>query len=186
VVIVPSGYLGNASAAMWARKTGMPISTIVLAMNANRAVADYFQSGEWKPLPTIATLANAMDVGNPSNMERVMALYPELSTMRAELRVVTVSDVEIRETIAREARAGHVYCPHTATARFARAKLAGESVILVATAHPAKFESIVEPLVGQAIPVPPELGRLLARPSSAEEIEPVLTDLRRALENGNF
>src|SRR5271154_1342259 len=73
--IIPAGNLGNAFAAVWARELGFPIDRLILAHNANRTVPDFFKTGEWRPRPSVATLASAMDVGNPSNMERIRALY---------------------------------------------------------------------------------------------------------------
>src|SRR5205823_7258682 len=94
--IVPSGNLGNALACLWARATGMPIGEVVLAHNANRAVPDYLASGAWQPRPSIATLASAMDVGDPSNMERLRALFPRLEELRTVVSACSVTDEEIR------------------------------------------------------------------------------------------
>ena len=80
--IVPSGNLGNALACLWARRMGLPIAEVVLAHNANRTVPDYLDSGDWRPRASVATLASAMDVGDPSNMERLRALYPGLAELR--------------------------------------------------------------------------------------------------------
>lgn len=174
--VVPSGNLGNSVAALWARKLGFPISGVMLAANANRAVTEYLRSGSWKPFPTVATLANAMDVGNPSNMERVLNLYPAIEDLRREVRAFSVSDAEIRETIAAR-RWGRVFCPHTATAVRAREGLPGDWIV-VATAHPAKFETIVEPLVGAKVEVPPALQAILSKPSHAVEIGAGLAELQ--------
>ena len=74
--VIPAGNLGNSVACVWARKLGLPIGRIVLAHNANRTVPDFLESGEWRPRPSVPTLASAMDVGTPSNMERLRALFP--------------------------------------------------------------------------------------------------------------
>ena len=76
--LIPSGNLGNSVACVWARKIGLPIGRIVLAHNANRAVPDFLRAGEWQPRASIPTLASAMDVGSPSNMERLRALFPDI------------------------------------------------------------------------------------------------------------
>ena len=81
--IVPSGNIGNAVGAFWAKRLGFPVREIALATNANRVVPDWFGSGEWKPRPSVKTLANAMDVGDPSNMERLFHLYPKREAMLA-------------------------------------------------------------------------------------------------------
>src|SRR6185436_1591555 len=159
--IIPSGNLGNSVACVLAKQLGLPIGRIVLAHNVNRAVPDFLQSGEWKPRPSVPTLASAMDVGTPSNMERLRALFPGIDALRSEVRAESVTDGEIQEGVAADYNQyGKVWCPHTATAAevYARMKreeqgnsLSGGRWILVATAHPAKFREIVEPLIGQRI-----------------------------------
>jgi threonine synthase len=186
--VIPSGNLGNALACLWARQMGLPIAAVVLAHNANRTVPDYLASGEWRPRPSVATLASAMDVGNPSNMERLRSLYPELPQLRAAVSAVSVSDAEIRERIRAGYPAyGQMWCPHTAAAAEAWERLpaverAGGRWVLVATAHAAKFREIVEPLIGRRVPVPESLERLFARPVQCVEIDSTLAALRAALE----
>ena len=164
--IVPSGNLGNALACLWARQLGLPIGKVILAHNANRAVPDFLASGEWRPRPSIATLASAMDVGNPSNMERLRALFPDLQELRGAVSACSVTDAEIRTRIrVGYEEYGQIWCPHTAIAaeaweRLPEEKRAGGRWVLVATAHPAKFPEIVEPLIGRAVPVPPSLAAL--------------------------
>ena len=188
--IIPSGNLGNSVACIWARQMGLPIAEVVLAHNANRTVPDFLATGEWRPRPSIATLASAMDVGNPSNMERLRALYPQIDALRAAVSACTVDDESIRARI----RSGfeqlqQIWCPHTATAAEAYERLpeqrrrAGRWV-LVATAHPAKFREIIEPLIGREVPVPESLARLFARPSAYQEIAADLASLRDALGDG--
>lgn len=180
--IVPTGNLGNAAAALWARRVGMPIREVVLATNANPAITAFTGGGEWAPRPTVNTLATAMDVGNPSNMERVLHLFGGQDAARGALRAERVTDDEIRAAIRDgAARWGEVWDPHTATAVAVRERLPGEGWIVVSTAHPAKFEAIVEPLVGREIPVPAELQALLDRPSHVTEIDPTLEAFRNAL-----
>lgn len=186
--IVPSGNLGNSLACLWARQIGLPIAEVVLAHNVNRTVPDYLASGQWRPRASIATLASAMDVGDPSNMERLRSLYPELERLRAAVSAVTVTDAEIRERIRSGYREfGQIWCPHTATAAEAWARMPQERRrsghwVLVATAHPAKFREIVEPLIGQPVPVPETLARLFARQVQYVEIPASLAALRAALQ----
>jgi threonine synthase len=187
--IIPSGNLGNAAACIWARKVGLPIRDIVLAHNANQTVTDFLHTGEWRPRPSIATLASAMDVGNPSNMERLRSLFPDLAQLRTAVSAESVDDAAIRERIRKGfERYGQIWCPHTATAaevyeRLVAGKRPGRWII-VSTAHPAKFSEIVEPLIGRKVPVPQELARLFARPTELTEIEPELASLRAALSVG--
>ncbi len=180
--IVPAGNLGNAVAAFWARASGLPVRELVLAANANRAVPEYFAAGVYRPRPTIATLANAMDVGDPSNMERLLDLFPSVTELRRGAQSFSVSDEEIARTIKlSHAHAQKIWCPHTATAVCVRARLTSPHWIVVATAHPAKFESVVEPLVGETLDVPPALAALLAKPARVTEIEPEFAALAEAL-----
>jgi len=184
--IIPTGNLGNALACIWARELGLPIGEIVLASNANLTVPEFLRTGEWRPRPSVATLASAMDVGNPSNMERLRWLFPERDRLAGRVSAQSVSDEEIRATIRRDHHElGQTWCPHTATAacvyRRLDARRAGERWVLVATAHPAKFNDIVEPLIGAAVPVPPALAALLALPARQVEIGARLEDLRTVL-----
>ena len=185
--IVPSGNLGNAVACLWARRVGLPIGEVLLAHNANRTVSDFLASGAWHPRPSIATLASAMDVGDPSNMERLRALYPQLEDLRGAVSACSVSDEEIRARIRSGFRDyGQMWCPHTATAaeaweRLSPARRRERRWVLVSTAHAAKFREIVEPLVGREVPVPETLARLFARPAQSVEIDATLTALRQVL-----
>ncbi|NJD31518.1 MAG: threonine synthase [Gammaproteobacteria bacterium] len=187
--IIPTGNLGNALACVWTREMGLPIGEIVLASNANVTVPEYLRTGEWRPRPSVATLASAMDVGNPSNMERLRWLFPDVGQLRGRLTAQSVSDDEIRDTIRRDYSAlGQTWCPHTATAACVYGRLgarrADERWVLVATAHPAKFNDIVEPLIGADVPVPRALAELLALPSVQTEIGPTLEELRTVLRGG--
>jgi threonine synthase len=188
--VVPSGNLGNSVAGLWAKRLGMPIGELVLAHNANRTVPDLLLTGTFEPRPSIATLASAMDVGNPSNLERLRALYPDLQELRATISADSVSDEQIRARIRRGFEDyGQVWCPHTATAAevYARLSPARQRTgrwVLAATAHPAKFREIVEPLIGRHVPVPESLARLFELPSRAVDIAADAAALRAALAEG--
>src|ERR1044072_2323534 len=120
-LIVPTGNLGNAVAAFWARAAGLPVREIALATNANRAVPDYFSSGAWAARPTVRTLANAMDVGNPSNIERLLDLHPDFDELKSFARAFTVSDEEIERAIEEEfERHGRVFDPYMAAGVWVR------------------------------------------------------------------
>ncbi len=186
--IVPSGNLGNAVACLWARRMGLPIGDIVLAHNANRGVPDYLASGDWRPRASLATLASAMDVGNPSNLERLRALFPQFTELQAAVSAYSVSDAQIRARIRiGYEQYGQIWCPHTATAaetweRLPAALRAARRWVLVATAHPAKFPEIVEPLIGRPVAVPPSLAALYARASESTEVDANLSALRALFE----
>jgi threonine synthase len=182
--IIPSGNLGNAAACLWARRMGLPIDRIVLAHNANRTVPEFLETGVLQPRASVATLASAMDVGNPSNLERLRNLFPGLQ-LAGEVSAWSISDEAIKARIrADHAAYGTTWCPHTATAaevyaRLPEAERAGGHWVIVGTAHAAKFREIVEPLIGP-VAVPPNLQHLYDLPSRFSEIEPTLSELRRA------
>ena len=180
-LIIPSGNLGNATAALWAKQLRFPIRKVYFAHNGNRAVTDYFQTGEWKPRATVSTLANAMDVGSASNFERVRHLYSELEDLRVDASAFSTSDEQIAMTLKMAGE--EIWCPHTAAAIHVRNQHAQGDWIVVATAHPAKFDTVLEPLLGVKIPVPVSLERLLALPSKKTEIRASLEELRLAIIN---
>jgi threonine synthase len=164
---------------------GFPIDRIVLAHNANATVPEFLRTGALAPRASVATLASAMDVGSPSNLERLLNLYPDAKALGEQVSAWTVSDEAIKSRIRIDhATYGEIWCPHTATAAQVHASLPeaeklNHHWVIVSTAHPAKFREIVEPLVG-TVPVPDNLQRLYDLPSVFSEIDPNLSDLRRA------
>jgi len=185
--VVPSGNLGNVVACLWARAMGLPVGPVLLAHNANRTVPHFLETGSWQPRPSVATLASAMDVGNPSNMERLQWMHPAWHDLAEQVVAHSVSDEEIRARIHDDfRRTGACWCPHTATAaevyaRLPEAERRARDWVLVATAHPAKFNEIVEPLIGREVPVPPPLAALLDLPSRCLEVGSDLGSLKSAL-----
>jgi len=188
--IVPSGNIGNATACLFAKRAGLPIGEIVLATNANRTVGDFLQTGDYQPRQSVATIANAMDVGNPSNMERLRTIFPGIDTLREQVTADSVTDDQIRTRIKTDLQTLHqVWCPHTAVSaevydRIARSggARAAKQWVIVATAHPAKFNDIVEPLIGRQVPVPDALAKLLSLPKQERAIAPTLDSLRSQLQ----
>jgi len=187
--IVPTGNLGNGVACVWARAMGLPIREVVFAINANRTIAEFLATGQWQPRPSQATLASAMDVGNPSNMERLRDLLPELGSLREAVEAYPVDDDAIRSQIAKDyQRYGEIWDPHTATGfwvydHLPAARKAAKPWIVSATAHPAKFEGVVEPLIGHEVAVPASLRALLERPTSYVALAPKLGELAKELDN---
>jgi threonine synthase len=175
---IPSGNLGHATACAWARAIGFPIGDIVLAHNANRTMPDYLETGVWRPRPSVATLASAMDVGAPSNAERLMAMFAGAALAQA-VRAASIDDAAISARIAAGfAEHGQIWCPHTAAAAEAHARLGGAgSWAIVATAHAAKFRETVEPAIGREIALPPSLAALMQRSSEKTDIAPDLSEL---------
>jgi threonine synthase len=165
---VPSGNFGNLCAGLLARRLGLPLGALALATNANTTVPEYLAGGEYRPRPTVATLSNAMDVGAPSNWERIAWLAGgDIARLRAELRWGSVDDAGTRTEIARLAAVGYAVDPHGAVASAVLRKLLapGESGLFLATAHPAKFD-----VTAENVPLPPSLAAAMARPLLAEPL----------------
>ena len=185
--IIPSGNLGNSLACLWARHVGAPIGEVVLATNANQAVTEYLRTGEWAPRESVATLASAMDVGNPSNMERLRALHPDFEELQSQIGASSVDDIEIRGTIRRDAHElDQLWCPHTATAAKVFRRLLARGArghwVIVATAHPAKFNEVVAQQTGREPPIPASLAKLLTLPRQETDLAPTLQALRAEMQ----
>ncbi|HNV83796.1 MAG TPA: threonine synthase, partial [Arenimonas sp.] len=136
---------------------------------------------------SVSTLANAMDVGAPSNLERLRFLYPDKKIHQAIVKVESVGDDEIRRAIPVTLdKYGEIVCPHTACGMVALERLRDtgdqRDWCVVATAHPAKFETVVEPLIQQSITVPEPLQKLLDRPAHADLLQPEPEALKSTLE----
>jgi threonine synthase len=172
---VPSGNFGNLTAGLYAMKMGAPIRQFIAATNINKTVPDYLASGEYQARTSQATISNAMDVGAPSNFER-MAAHWAWEEMRQIILGVSVSDEEARETIVRVYNeAGYFLDPHSAVGWKGVDKLRAEHKIaegpigVLSTAHPAKFSETVEPLVG-LVPVPAALAGAMKRSVESQTI----------------
>jgi threonine synthase len=180
--IIPTGNLGNATAAYWAKQMGFPIREIVLATNANTTIPDYLQTGNYQPRASISTLANAMDVGNPSNFERLSFLFKPYESFKKNVSAISVDDEAIQKTIqAIYQETQMIICPHTATACFARKALSEEPWIVVATADPCKFDTVIEPLIHTQVPVAPALQALLHKPTHVQVIDKTLEAIQAAI-----
>jgi threonine synthase len=160
VFSVPSGNLGNLTAGVLAARMGLPVSRFVAATNANDVLPEYLESGRFRARPSIPTLSNAMDVGDPSNFARLAAIYrASAAAMAGEIAGARVSEDETRAAIrAAHRRSGVVLDPHAAVAysaavRFRDALDVPAPVIVLATAHPAKFADVIREELG----VEPEL-----------------------------
>jgi threonine synthase len=170
LVSVPSGNFGNLTAGLIAKRLGLPIARFVAATNVNDAVPEYLRYGRYTPRPSLRTVANAMDVGAPSNLERMQALYRhDLDALRRDVIGFAYDDRRILSAIADVHRThGYLLDPHSAVAWLALQDAQGTDHetrgVFVATAHPAKFREVVEPAIGQPVPLPPALADALARP----------------------
>ncbi|MDR1929879.1 MAG: threonine synthase [Treponema sp.] len=184
---VPCGNFGNLTAGLYARAMGAPIADFIAATNINKTIPDYLESGEYKTRPSRPTISNAMDVGAPSNFERMSAHW-SYEEMRGMIRGCSVSDDETRGTIAAVRRDfGYYLDPHGAVGWTAAEKLAGAGgrkagaegpwPVVLATAHPAKFAETVESLTGP-VPVPESIRRAMVRRADAKTIPAELDALR--------
>ena len=179
VVCVPSGNFGNLCAGLLARRLGLPLGGLALATNANTTVPDYLDGGAWRPRPSLATLSNAMDVGAPSNWERIAWLHgDDREALRAALRWGSLDDDGTRREIARLAALGYAVDPHGAVASAVLRRLLrpGERGLFLGTAHPAKFE-----VSGAAVPPPPPPAAAPRRPLPPEPLPATEAALHAAL-----
>ena len=167
----PSGNFGNLTAGLMARRLGLPAAGFVAATNVNDVVPEYLESGAFRPRPSLPTISNAMDVGNPSNFDRILALYrDDPDRLRSDVVGSVHDDAETRRCIVDVyARTGYVLDPHSAVGYLGlgagRRRWPESTPIVLATAHPAKFREVVEPAIGTEVPLPRRLAeRLEAEP----------------------
>jgi threonine synthase len=172
VFSTPSGNFGNLTAGLMAKRAGLPIARFVAATNVNDVVPAYLETGRFEPRASLATLSNAMDVGHPSNFERMLWLYGrDLDAMRRDVTGCRFTDDDVRATIKRvyEDR-GYLLDPHSAIAYMGLAgrsgldRAEGRTGVFLSTAHPAKFAEIVEPIIGRAVEKPAALAAALNGP----------------------
>ncbi len=188
VFSVPSGNFGNLTAGVLAWSWGLPVSAFLAATNINDVVPEYLERGEFVPRASVHTLANAMDVGNPSNFERLQAIFPSRDAMAAVIYGSVSTDEQMLATISDcRRRLGVFVDPHTACGiRAARTYLEGEThdaveIVVVSTAHPAKFPETVHRACGEYPPVPRQLQGLSGLEKHSIVMEPQGTALRRFL-----
>ncbi len=173
VVSVPSGNFGNLTAGLIAKRMGLPVRRFVAATNVNDAVPEYLRTGCYAPRPSVRTVANAMDVGAPSNLERMQAIYAgDVDALRRDIAGFAYDDARIVAEIGDVyRRLGYLLDPHSAIAWMALNDYLTTDPdaqgVFVATAHPAKFREVVEPAIGQRIQLPPALAEAIERPRHA-------------------
>ena len=176
-VSVPSGNFGNLTAGLIAKRIGLPVERFVAATNANDVVPQYLASGEYKPRASVKTVANAMDVGAPSNFERMRAMYGDnFEALRCDIVGAAFDDATVVAEIGTVYRRyGYLLDPHAAIAWLGLQGTlsAGDRRapgVFLATAHPAKFREVVEPAIGEVIPLPPVLAEAITRPRHSERL----------------
>ena len=161
VICVPSGNFGNLCAGLFAHRMGLPVKRFIAANNRNDIFYQYLQTGEYRPRPSVQTIANAMDVGDPSNFARILDLYAHSHEAISNLiSGATYTDGQIADTVATTySRTGYLLDPHGACGYRALAEMLqpGEQGIFLETAHPAKFRDTVEAIIKAEVAIPEKL-----------------------------
>jgi len=189
LVSVPSGNFGNLTAGLIAKRIGLPVRRFVAATNVNDAVPHYLVTGHYQPRESVRTVANAMDVGAPSNFERMQAMYGgSVEALRQDVAGASYTDAQVVQAIGDVYRRhGYLLDPHGAIGWLAindALTTAGPKAqgVFLATAHPAKFREVVEPAVGIPVSLPPALAAALERPRTSHPLAADYAALRSLLE----
>lgn len=185
VISIPCGNLGSLCAALMAKKMGLPVKRFIAANNANDVFVEYLKTGGFTPQKSLMTLARAMDVGNPSNIARIIDLYDgNLSLLRNDVEGYAYSDDEIAETMQSVSeRYDYLIDPQGATAlrAISRHLHPGEVGVAMASAHPAKFRNAVKSVTGREPAIPKHLEKIYSYPLRVMRIPPTLGALHRAM-----
>ena len=174
VFSVPSGNFGNINAGILAKRMGLPVKKFIVATNANDVFPKYLQSGKIKPQPLKHTLSNAMDVGKPSNLDRILKLYNhDISALHEDLTSWSFSDDETRSSIHNTKDSfNYIIDPHTAVGllgldTYRRENGTDYTGIVLATAHPGKFAEVIEPIISEKVSIPKRLQESMAKEKHA-------------------
>lgn len=181
VMVVPSGNFGNLTAGLFASEMGFPIHGFLAATNSNKTVPEYLSSGVYSPRASVATISNAMDVGAPSNFERMQKLY-DLDSMRQKIRSVSITEEDTRKALRECMKAtGYMLEPHGAVGYSAWKKVSPDflaaaggkplNAILLETAHPAKFSEVVEQELNKKPALPERLATVMSKPDNSIAME---------------
>jgi len=185
VVCVPSGNFGNITAGLFAKRMGLPIKRFIAANNSNDIFLEYLKTGEYKPRPSVSTIANAMDVGDPSNFARVLDLYGgSHEAITAEISGVSYTDEQIAETLKTcKKETGYLLDPHGACGYRALKEMLqpGEVGVFLETAHPAKFLETVERILGEKIEIPEKLQEFMKGEKQSEPMTKEFADFKAYL-----
>lgn len=185
VVCVPSGNFGNITAGLFGKRMGLPIRRFIAANNRNDIFYQYLLSGSYIPRPSVATIANAMDVGNPSNFARVLDLYGEShDAIAAEVSGATYTDEQIAETMRQTWQSAHYLLdPHGACGfRALQEGMQPDEVgIFLETAHPAKFKDTVEAIIGEPVTIPEKLQAFMRGTKQSVPMSSQFTDFKAYL-----
>lgn len=192
VFCVPSGNFGNLCGGLIAQKMGLPVKHFIAATNVNHIVPDYLASGEFSPKPSIATLSNAMDVGNPSNFPRMQALYDnDFDKIIENISGAWYTDEQTKAAIKDvETQYGYIMCPHTAVAYLGvKDYISSQGTdavgVFLSTAHPSKFTDVVEPVIGKEVVMPERLKAIITKEKHSIKMKADFTDFKKWLLNNN-
>lgn len=187
VVCVPSGNFGNICSALFGKKMGLPVKRFIAANNANDIFFKYLQTGRYEPKPSVQTIANAMDVGDPSNFARIYDLYgKDHAAICADISGATYSDEQIADTIREvQAETGYICDPHGACGYRALKEglKEGEVGLFLETAHPAKFKSTVDKILGADIEIPAKLQAFMKGTKQSISLSKEFTEFKNFLMN---
>ncbi|HXH17981.1 MAG TPA: threonine synthase [Chitinophagales bacterium] len=189
VICVPSGNFGNLTAGLIAKKMGLPIGRFIAATNVNDVVPEYLSTGNYYPRPSLRTISNAMDVGNPSNFARMLDVYGnDWNAMRHDIAGFRFTDEETKQTM-REVfeKYGYLLDPHGAVGFSALKKYLNQnkaSGIFLETAHPAKFPDVVEPVINGKVEIPERLAACLSKQKQSIRMDNSYEALKEFLSNG--
>lgn len=187
VICVPSGNFGNITAGLFGKRMGLPVKRFIAANNCNDIFYQYLQTSVYSPRPSIATIANAMDVGDPSNFARVLDLYGgSHAAITADISGATYTDEQIAETMQAVWQAHHYLLdPHGACGFRALAEglRPGETGIFLETAHPAKFKDTVERIIGEPVQIPEKLQAFMRGEKQSLPMSKDFADFKQYLLN---
>ena len=177
VFSVPSGNFGNICAGMVAHKLGMPVKHFVASVNSNDIVPEYLKTGEYKPKPSVATISNAMDVGDPSNFIRIQKLFNnDLEALSQKLSSYSYSDEETKAAMQKiYAETGYIADPHGAVGYLGLKHYLKDHPdaygIFLETAHPVKFLPVVNPVIDAEIEIPEQIKAVMDKEKHAIPIK---------------
>jgi threonine synthase len=187
IVSVPSGNFGNICAGLLAHASGLPVKHFIASCNANDVVPEFLKTENYQAKPSVATISNAMDVGDPSNFARILEIFDhDISRLKKMFSAYSISDDETRETIGQVYREdNYLLDPHGAVAYVALKKYLsfhpGDSGLFVETAHPVKFYDVVEAVTGEKATIPAELDLVMSKPKTAEKMNVDYSKLKEFL-----
>ncbi len=186
VFSIPSGNFGNLTAGLLAHKMGMPVKQFIAATNINDVVPAYLRTGKFQSRPSLQTMSNAMDIGNPSNFVRIQHLFGgSWEEITKQMSGASFTDEQTREAIKRiYGETGYLLDPHTAVGYLAAEQYNGYAEaprIILSTAHPAKFRDSIEPLIGKEIPLPDQLAECMQMEKNSVKIKPDYSSLKAFL-----